>query len=78
MKRDENGIATTASESQSGVRPTSHRHVMLMIDPPIPARFEGIGRFAREHGWRLTLANRLVRAPRGWSGDGAKIGRAHV
>ena len=73
MKRDDNGIATTASESQSGVRPTSHRHVMLMIDPPIPARFEGIGRFAREHGWRLTLANRLVRAPRGWSGDGAIV-----
>ena len=49
------------------------RNVMLMIDPPIPARFEGIGRFAREHGWRLTLANRLVRAPRGWSGDGAIV-----
>ena len=49
------------------------RKVMLMIDPPIPARFEGIGRFAREHGWRLTLANRLVRAPRGWSGDGAIV-----
>ena len=46
---------------------------MLMIDPPIPARFEGIGRYAREHGWRLTLANRLVRAPRGWSGDGAIV-----
>ena len=46
---------------------------MLMIDPPIPARFEGLGRYAREHGWRLTLANRLVRAPRGWSGDGAIV-----
>ena len=46
---------------------------MLMIDPPIPARFEGIGRFARERGWRLTLANRLVRTPRGWSGDGAIV-----
>lgn len=49
------------------------KHVMLMIDPPIPARFEGIGKFAREHGWRLTLANRLVRTPRGWSGDGALV-----
>ena len=73
MKMDENGIATPALESRPGVRPTSHRHVLLMIDPPIPARFEGIGRFAREHGWRLTLANRLVRAPRGWNGDGAIV-----
>ena len=54
-------------------RAPHRRHVMLMIDPPIPARFEGIGRYAREHGWRLTLANRLVRAPRGWSGDGAIV-----
>ena len=73
MKMDENGIDTPASESRPGVRPTSHRHVLLIIDPPIPARFEGIGRFAREHGWRLTLANRLVRAPRGWNGDGAIV-----
>jgi len=49
------------------------RHVMLMIDPPIPARFDGIVRFARERGWRLTVANRLVRAPRGWNGDGALV-----
>lgn len=49
------------------------RHVMLMIDPPIPQRFDGIMRFARGHGWRITLANRLVRAPRGWSGDGAIV-----
>lgn len=46
---------------------------MLMVDPPIPARFEGIMRHARKRGWRLTLANRLVRAPRGWDGDGAIV-----
>lgn len=51
----------------------SSRNVMLMIDPPIPARFDGIMRHARERGWRLTLANRLVRAPRGWDGDGAIV-----
>ncbi len=73
MKMDENGIDTPVVESRPGVWPARHRHVLLMIDPPIPARFEGIGRFAREHGWRLTLANRLVRAPRGWSGDGAIV-----
>jgi hypothetical protein len=46
---------------------------MLMINPPIPLRFDGIVRYAREHGWHLTLANRLVRAPRGWNGDGALV-----
>ena len=46
---------------------------MLMIDPPIPNRFDGIMRYARERGWRLTLSNRLVRAPRGWAGDGALV-----
>ncbi len=50
---------------------------MLMIDPPIPNRFDGIARFAREHGWRLTLANRLVRAPHGWDGDGALVTLRH-
>ena len=46
---------------------------MLMIDPPIPARFNGIAAFAREHQWHLTVANRLVHAQSGWHGDGALI-----
>lgn len=46
---------------------------MLMVDPPIPARFEGIMRHARACGWVVTVANRLVRAPRGWDGDGAIV-----
>ena len=46
---------------------------MLMINPPIPLRFDGIVKYAREHDWHLTLANRLVRAPRGWNGDGALV-----
>ena len=49
------------------------RQVMLMINPPIPLRFDGIVKYAREHNWHLTLANRLVRAPRGWNGDGALV-----
>ncbi len=53
--------------------PKRIRHVMLMVDPPIPARFDGIMRHAKERGWRLTVANRLVRAPRGWDGDGAIV-----
>ena len=46
---------------------------MLMINPPIPLRFDGIVKYARERDWHLTLANRLVRAPRGWNGDGALV-----
>ena len=49
------------------------RDVMLMINPPIPARFNGIAAFAREHQWHLTVANRLVHAQSGWHGDGALI-----
>jgi len=55
----------------------SGRRIMVMVDPPIPNRFEGIARFAHERGWRLTLANRLVRAPRGWTGDGALVTLRH-
>ena len=53
--------------------PAKQRTVMLMINPPIPLRYDGIVRYAREHGWRLTIANRLVRAPSGWNGDGALV-----
>ena len=44
---------------------------MLMINPPIPARFNGIAAYAREHQWHQTVANRLVHAQCGWHGDGA-------
>ena len=46
---------------------------MLMLHPPIPLRFDGIVRYAREHNWHLTIANRLVRTPSGWNGDGALV-----
>lgn len=49
------------------------RQVMIMINPPIPLRFDGIVRYAREHDWHLTIANRLVRPPSGWNGDGALV-----
>lgn len=46
---------------------------MVMINPSIPLRFDGIVRYARERGWHLTISNRLVRAPSGWNGDGALV-----
>ena len=47
------------------------RQVMIMITPPLPQMLDGIVRYAREHEWRLILANRFLRAPNGWNGDGA-------
>ena len=49
------------------------RQVMLMITPPLPQMLDGIVRYAREHGWRLILANRFLRTPNDWDGDGALV-----
>ena len=49
------------------------RQVMLMITPPLPQMLDGIVRYAREHSWRLILANRFLRAPNDWDGDGALV-----
>ena len=47
------------------------KNVLLLIHPVYPPRLQGIARFAREHGWYLTIVDRLSRLPRGWTGDGA-------
>ena len=44
-----------------------------MIQPAYPERISGIARFARSHGWHLTIVDRLARFPRGWRGDGALV-----
>ena len=46
------------------------KNVLLLIHPVYPPRLQGIARFAREHGWYLTIVDRLSRLPRGWTGDG--------
>lgn len=46
---------------------------MLMISPPLPQMRDGIARYAREHGWRLILADRFLRTPNDWDGDGALV-----
>ena len=46
---------------------------MVMLDPPQPQRLEGIIAYARAHDWRLSIANRLLRPPSGWRGDGALV-----
>lgn len=49
------------------------RNVLLVIQPAYPERISGIARFARSHGWHLTIVDRLARFPRGWRGDGALV-----
>ena len=49
------------------------RNILLVIQPAYPERISGIARFARSHGWHLTLVDRLARFPRGWRGDGALV-----
>ena len=49
------------------------RNVLLVIQPAYPERILGIARFARSHGWHLTIVDRLARFPRGWRGDGALV-----
>ena len=49
------------------------RNVLVMITPPSPPRLNGIARFARTHGWHLTLPDRLLHRLDGWRGDGALV-----
>ena len=49
------------------------RNVLLVIQPAYLERISGIARFARSHGWHLTIVDRLARFPRGWRGDGALV-----
>lgn len=49
------------------------RNVLLLIQPAYPERIRGIARFAKSHGWVLTIVDRLARFPRGWQGDGALV-----
>ena len=49
------------------------KNVLLLIQPAYPERIQGIARFAKSHGWVLTIVDRLARFPRGWHGDGALV-----
>ena len=55
------------------IRHVKQRNVLLVIQPAYPERISGIARFARSHGWHLTIVDRLARFPRGWRGDGALV-----
>ena len=49
------------------------RHVIVIVTPAYQPRLAGIARYARRHGWQLTILDRIARQPRGWRGDGALV-----
>ncbi len=49
------------------------RHVITWVTPAYAPRLAGIARYARRHGWHLTILDRIARKPRGWRGDGALV-----
>ena len=51
----------------------NRRHVLILVTPAYQPRLAGIARYARKHGWQLTILDRLARQPRGWKGDGVLV-----
>lgn len=47
------------------------KQVLVWVTPAYAPRLNGIARYAKAHGWHLTIADRLGRRPVGWRGDGA-------
>ena len=50
-----------------------HRHVLILVTPAYQPRLAGIARYARQHGWQLTILDRIARQPKGWNGDGVLV-----
>ena len=51
----------------------NRRHVLILVTPAYQPRLAGIARYARQHGWQLTILDRIARQPRGWKGDGVLV-----
>lgn len=49
------------------------KHVFVWVTPLYQPRLNGIVRYARSHGWHLTLADRIGYSPTHWRGDGALV-----
>ena len=49
------------------------RNVLILVTPAYQPRLAGIARYARQHGWQLTILDRIARQPRGWIGDGVLV-----
>ena len=51
----------------------NRRHVLILVTPAYQPRLAGIARYARQHGWQLTILDRIARQPKGWKGDGVLV-----
>jgi LacI family transcriptional regulator len=51
----------------------NRRHVLILVTPAYQPRLAGIARYARQHGWQLTILDRIARQPKGWNGDGVLV-----
>ena len=49
------------------------RNVLILVTPAYHPRLAGIARYARQHGWQLTILDRIARQPKGWKGDGVLV-----
>ena len=49
------------------------RNVLILVTPAYQPRLAGIARYAKQHGWQLTILDRIARQPRGWNGDGVLV-----
>ncbi len=49
------------------------RHILILVTPAYQPRLAGIARYARKHGWQLTILDRIARNPNGWKGDGVLV-----
>ena len=49
------------------------KHVLVWVTPAYPPRLNGIARYARAHGWYLTIEDRIAHRPVGWQGNGALV-----
>ena len=51
----------------------TRRNVLTLVTPAYHPRLAGIARYARQHGWQLTILDRIARQPKGWKGDGVLV-----
>ena len=49
------------------------RNVLILVTPAYQPRLAGIAHYARQHGWQLTILDRIARQPKGWKGDGVLV-----
>lgn len=49
------------------------KNILVWLTPAYPARLNGIAKYAKTHGWYLTIQDKIVHGLSGWAGDGALV-----